>query len=137
MLITGAQFRIILVLHVIAGVVGIGVGLFESNGFPPALAEAYAELPDSWIFEGFWLSLCLFGLLFAVTIAEWIGLFLFKRWARSLACWTTVIFCLLLLFDGPVLMSSLENTCYEISNILLGAVLALAYCSPISARFER
>ena len=64
------------------------------------------------------------------------GLYRIRRWGRSLSLATTIGFSLLIPFAGPTLSSGLEDSLWELSSILWGAVLTLAYYSPVAAGFH-
>ena len=64
------------------------------------------------------------------------GLLFFKRWARPAALYSTLIGLVLFPFTGPSLSSGLANSLNEASLLLWGAVLAVAYFSPLSERFS-
>ena len=70
-----------------------------------------------------------------VSLVALVGLYFFKPWARTA---TLVLSGLLLLIApalGHVVLSGLAQGLAEIALMLWGAVLALAYFSPISERF--
>ncbi|MDO8995339.1 MAG: hypothetical protein Q7U77_01810 [Sediminibacterium sp.] len=68
-------------------------------------------------------------------LASTVGLLFFKRWARSMALYSTLIGLTLYSFFGPTLSSALASALTDASSLAWGAVLALAYYSPLSDRF--
>jgi hypothetical protein len=75
--------------------------------------------------------------LFACALAGTAGLFLFRRWGRRLSTWTSILALSTYPFLGPFLHSGWGTLCIDASMMLWGAALAMAYFSPIRARFER
>jgi hypothetical protein len=76
------------------------------------------------------------ALIFLV-IATSAGLWLFQPWARSCSLWATIITVPLLMWAGPGVSSGVGNALNYGSVVLWGAVLAVAYWSPLAVRFER
>ncbi|WP_242112124.1 hypothetical protein [Luteimonas aquatica] len=137
-------FRWLLVLHValIAGAVAAGLA---PGGYSPALADAYAQEPMGWLDGlsasaqspqvGLWLTLALVIGLAGLMLAGIVGMFLFKRWGRTLSLAITLAGLVLSAFAGPSLTSPVEGMLWEASTLAWGAILAMAYCTPLQARF--
>ena len=69
--------------------------------------------------------------------AEPIPLAMLPLWqSAALGIATTVLLMPMLWMTGPIMQTPLESALDMTSSMLYGAVLALAYWSPISARFE-
>lgn len=81
------------------------------------------------------ISLAIFLPWLIVVLASTIGLFFFKPWARTLALYSTLIGFALYLFLGPSVCSALASALTEASYLAFGAVLAVAYYSPLSTHF--
>lgn len=113
----------------------IVAGFFPT--YSDALATAYAGEPEVWLFRNTWTAVMVISPLLCAWLAGLIGLFFFKRWARSLSLALTFLGLAILVSLGPTLLSSLESSLLEASSMLWGVILALAYFSPVSARFER
>jgi hypothetical protein len=125
------KFRLLLLLSVATTLAAIGA-FFIPGGYSQELADAYANEPEPWLFRNMWLTLAVIIPLLAVGIASFIGLFFFKRWGRTASFYTTIIALGISLFCGPVLSSALESTLFEASTLSWGAILALAYFSPVA-----
>ena len=69
-------------------------------------------------------------------LAGVVGIFLFKRWGRALSLYSTALGFLLVPFIGPGVYSGLTSALDEVSFTLWGAVLAMAYFSPLAERFR-
>jgi hypothetical protein len=66
-----------------------------------------------------------------------IGLFFFQNWARYLFLFLYVLSLALAPFSGFSVKGPLESFFGEITAVLDGAILAMAYLSPLSAAFTR
>ena len=92
------------------------------------------NLPESTWARILW-ALAAIGML-AYTVAVVVGLFLFCRFARFgfvLVCALTLA---LVPFDGLVVMTPLVAALYELSLVLDGVVVAMAYLPPVRNEFE-
>jgi cell division protein FtsW (lipid II flippase) len=132
---TAQKFRALIALHLVLTLAGIGAA-FLPNSYSAALSEAYATEPMSTFIDndGFWLTLAL--TLLALWVAGIVGLWLFKRWGRTLSLYATVAALVIVPFFEPTLLSGLENALYEAAALCWGAVLALAYYSSVRERFD-
>jgi hypothetical protein len=72
----------------------------------------------------------------AASLVAFVGLYLFKRWARTANLVLAALIIVVWPAMGHVVLSGLAQGLGEIALLLWGAVLALAYFSPISERFE-
>lgn len=130
------KFRVLVVLQFVISIAAVAV-VFLPAGYSQELEAAYAAEPVTWLVDGGWLSIVVVGLFLVAWLASQIGLFLFKRWGRTLSLYFTVAEFILTPFQGPTLSSALESTLLDTSMLLWGAMLALAYFSTVSNRFER
>ena len=131
---SATRYRQLLILYFAIFLAAIALAFFP-GGYSSGLAEAYAEEPDTWLMQGTWLPLIVLSVLFVPWLVALVGLFRFKRWGRSLALYSTILSLLIYPFVGADLSSGLESALYETHATLWGAILAIAYFSPISARF--
>ena len=132
---TKNYFRVLIILHVLFIAAAIVVA-FIPDMYSAALASAYNSEPESWIITSEWLTLVIIIPLLLISIISIIGLFFFKHWGRTLSLYSTVAITVISLSLGPSVVSALESTLLEISTLIWGAVLALAYYSPISTKFD-
>ena len=130
-----SRFRWLLALYIITLLVAASVG-FLPDGYSQALADAYAQEPQSWLFEDTRVALAVTIPLLAAIVAGLVGLFRFKRWGRALSLYSTVAGLCLHLLIGPTLQSPIENVLIELCTLLWGAILALSYWSPTARRFD-
>jgi hypothetical protein len=130
------KFRLLVVLQFVISLASIAT-VFLPVGYSQELEAAYAAEPATWLTAGSGLSLVVVGLFLIAWLASQIGLVLFKRWGRTLSLYATLGEFALAPFQGPILSSALESTLLDTTMLLWGAILALAYFSTISNRFER
>ena len=131
---TDRGFRTLVLLHLIAVLASAIVGVAFPELLPESLTGAYQAAEAESILERDWGWLLVVPLALAA-LASYVGLLMFRQWGRSLALLTTVAGFALAPVSGPVVASWLESGLYDLSNTAWGAVLALAYFGPISARF--
>ena len=131
------ETRFVQILWIYVGLVLASIAAYFFSGFSAELAVAYENEPEPWLMRNVWIGAAvLLPMLFA-WIVGLVGLFFFKSWARALSLAITLLGLVLTVGLGPSLSSGLEASLLEASSILWGAILALAYFSPVSARFER
>jgi hypothetical protein len=133
---TKARFRQLLILYISLLLLAGIVVAFVPGEYSQELADTYANEPEPQIMRNIGLLLSLAIPLFVAFVAGFIGLFLFKSWGWILSLFATAASLALLLFLGPTLSSALESVLFEASSLIWGAVLALAYYSPISIHFS-
>ena len=136
MTITRRRFRLLLLAHVLTMVLALAAsfGLFGET-FSVALNMAYenetslfARQPD-FLFQAELVGLT------ALSVANIIGLYRFRHWARVLGLWMCVLAVPLTISFGPLLETGLEAALMDLSTLLWGGLLALAFYSPVSAEF--
>ncbi|ATR79065.1 hypothetical protein [Moraxella osloensis] len=132
---TDARFRKLLWLYIAVMVASLIAMFFP--GYSETLATAYANEPEPWLMQQAWIGWTVIGGFAAVALAGLIGLFYFKRWARSLSLYSTLAGYLFAPLIGSSLYSGLELALSDGSSVLWGAILALSYFSPVSQRFGR
>ncbi|XAI96780.1 hypothetical protein [Synechococcus phage Ssp-JY39] len=73
----------------------------------------------------------------ALVLVSLVALWRFARWARSLAIFTTLIGLVMLAFSGLKEVSAAAFAGYHLASYTWGAILAVAYWTPISGHFRR
>ena len=131
-----SSFRYLLTAYVVMVPCCVAASFFSVDSFSAELAAAYANEPEAWLYQYTWIFISFMAAVILATVAGVVGLFLFKGWGRSLSLYSTIAAFLLYPLLGPTLYSPLEETLYEISSLLWGAILAMAYWSPFSHRFS-
>ena len=99
-------------------------------------AAAVAE-PTSWLLEMAWFWAGVFPALMGTWLVGLVGLFRFRSWGRTLSLWSTMAALLIYPFIGSSLYWGVETALSDACSLVWGGILALAYFSPVSARFER
>jgi len=113
----------------------LAIDLLYPGLIPPALVHARDAEPLPSTYDEWWfiVTTVALGLLFVVA---WVGLALFKRWSRRLALWVSVVGLGYYPLTGATVSSGLAAGLSEVSAMLWGAALAVAYFSPLRVRFE-
>ena len=93
------------------------------------------NLPESGVARAGLLIVLISFLTYVVAVQ--VGMFLFWRFARVGYLLLTAGFVVLVSLDGLVVMTPFEAALCQLSLILDGAVLAIAYLQPISSYFEK
>ena len=78
----------------------------------------------------------LFVLYVAASLVAFVGMYFFKRWARSANLVLSALLIVVAPALGHIVLSGIAQGLGEIALLLWGAVLAMAYFSPLSERFE-
>jgi len=130
-------FRIILISGVITAIVGVVVGINLADTLPILLQDYLINVDNEDITDGeATLSLiALFSLLILLLVST-IGLWKFKRWARTLYITLTVISVLFYPTLGPVVMNAWEAMFNDLALILEGILIAMMLTGPISEKFK-
>lgn len=135
---TSTQFRALLLFSVATGLASAFIDALFPALIPEALSAAWEKEPpfDPEV-ETFWLLVALLVPWLLASVVSTVGLFFYWRWARPLALIVAVLGLAVSPLLGPGLASGWSSALLEASFLSWGAVLALAYWSPIGQRFER
>lgn len=132
-------FRILLLASPLLGIAAGTVDIVIPSLIPQELSDAQAKLETGIWDSADWGSVALLllaGVVLGVLgVSGLIGLFLFRPWGRTISVIGTGLALPVYLVLGPVLQSSWSYLLQEISMLLWGGLLALAYFSPLSVRF--
>lgn len=118
--------------------VGTSLAALASLSFPDysdGLAAAYAAEPEAWLLAGSWAANGVMGALMLACLVGLVGLFRFKAWGRTVSLYATPAALVVEACAGATLSSGVENALLGAASMLWGAVLALAYFSPVRSRF--
>jgi hypothetical protein len=130
------NFRGLILLYVLLLIADTAVSAFAPS-YSQALSDALDNEPTPALLENPWLLLPIAVPLAGAALAGIFGLFLFKPWGRLLSLLSTIGGLIVFPFFGPSLSGGIESTLWEASTLVWGAILALAYYSPVAALFER
>jgi len=130
-------FRIAVITEWVLIVLALVARVVFRQELPPLAQqyEAERQARDLTVLE----TVCLWGagLLLPVSIASSIGLLLFKRWARPLYIAVSLIFPVLLLYEGPVLAVPVSTVIDKLSLIDSGFIISLLWFSALTSEFGR
>lgn len=129
-----AVFRFIVIVSLVLPLGALGVEAMFPSLVPQGLAKAVEADPLPSALEHGWFIAVTVALVVAA-VAGAGGMLLFKRWARTLSLWSTVLFLLLYPFVGATVESGVAVSMNEASSMLWGAALAVAYFGSLRRRF--
>ncbi|NRD74134.1 hypothetical protein HQQ94_12985 [Shewanella sp. VB17] len=107
-----------------------------------ALDSAWQLLPETvdWYiyFESYpaIVAVAMFGLL-SLIVVSFIGVLLFRNWARWLYLGSAVLVSLVSLFTGPIISYAWEHVLWEIASMTNGAIMLAMFLPPISNQFNK
>jgi hypothetical protein len=128
-------FRRLILLYIVVIVASL-VAAFTPGGYSQALSDAIDNEPSTWLVETLWGLVMLVVPLAIAAVAGIYGLYQFRRWGRTLSLYSTGAGLLLYPFMGPNVSGGVETALFEASTLMWGALLALAYYSPIASEFS-
>ena len=131
------SFRRLILLYIALILADIAVAFFAPTGYSGALSEAFENEPAPALVANLGLMVAIALPISVAAIAGIIGLYLFKTWGRPLSLVSTIAGLIVYLFTGPTLYGAAEYMLWEASTLVWGAILALAYHSPVAIHFER
>lgn len=135
---TSTQFRALLLFSVSTGLASAFIDSLFPALIPDALSAAWErESPFDPDIETVWLLVALLVPWLVASVASTVGLFFYWHWARPTALIVAVLGLAVSPLLGPGLASGWSSALLEASFLSWGAVLALAYWSPIGQRFVR
>lgn len=131
-------FRAFIVASILTSLLGATLDLLVPSLIDVDLSAAYdtytSEDPTS---VALIIAMGVFALvLLVLAIASSIGMYLLKQWSRRLALWATLLSLLMYPPLGSTLSSGWAVMLVEISMMLWGAVLAMAWFSELRVHFE-
>ena len=132
-----SRFRGLLVASLILGLLGGFLDLLVPTLIPPELVAAHEAFEDSDLAMS---AAVTFGVASVVLVVGGLvslyGLWFFRRWGPQLAVGLTVLAYLVYPFLGYNLSSGIASTLTDISTLLWGIVLAMAFLPPLRERFS-
>lgn len=127
-------FRSILIASLVTSVIEVIASLSLTNTLPYELQNylAKSESTDASIGA----MLLAIVLMMAVLIVAIIGIWKFKKWARTLYVIITIIFIILSPALGPIVMNSWEAMFSYITFTLDGILLTMMFSGTVGNRFQ-
>ncbi len=138
--VTPRFFRALLLASVLIGLAASTVDWLWPALLPLEWQLLWDETPLPWMPEGdfwWWLLMLVLGACVLMLSVAAVAMCFFKPWARSLSLWGTALVMPVVVWLGPTMYSGLSGALLELSSMLWGAALALAYFSPLAQRFAR
>ena len=133
---TAFRFRLLLSLYIVVSAAALVASVYSSDLISPAIQAAIDAEPVAWDVANLPLSMSIILPLAIGSVAGLIGMFMFKPWARTFSLVFTVAGLILLPFMGTVVLSQVDYVMSELAAMVWGAILALAYYSPVSSLFS-
>lgn len=130
-------FRWLLAANLFLALLASFVDVIFPSLIPQVLWDAQAKMSETDAESdslAWWLAIGV--VLLTLAAASYLGLYLFKPWGRRLAVLTTLLAIPLYFPIGPVIQSAVSTLLLESAMIIWGAILAMAYFSPLKTRFE-
>ncbi|MDL2358233.1 MAG: hypothetical protein QFF03_23545 [Pseudomonadota bacterium] len=134
---TKTRFRALLIFYLGISSATLLAGLLNVAGYSTTLASAYAAEPNDLIDRHPWPLLAGAALLIAAALAGMVGLYRFTNWGRTVSLYVTVAALVLTPLAGPMLLNPVEGALSQAASVLSGALMAIAYFSPLSGEFSR
>jgi hypothetical protein len=130
---TPPVYRLLIAASTVLGFAGALLDVLMPSLLPAAFTAAMeAQAPlhsNAWLLVG--------GVVAVAGLAAMVGLWLFRPWAPRWALVTTALSVALFVTQGATAVSGWSTALTDLSSMLWGAVLALTFFSPLSARFAR
>jgi hypothetical protein len=138
-MITIKTFRFIIIAKAFLIIVGIIVSVFHEksiSSLPPGIrAYEFSQLTDH---KGLLFDLLFLLVFYFCIFVDYIGLYLFKPFARSLYVILYIIVAIYTITNSQfIILTHIENTLSSITSLLSGIIISLLYFSPISNYFVK
>jgi hypothetical protein len=128
--------RALIVVELASALLGIYADIALQSSLPAPLHAYLTAQSQGPLTIGGALTFAILVPMFAALVVAWVGLWLLKRWARTLYTALIVVFLVVTLFLGPVVASALAAMLYTVSSIAAGVILGLVWLSELRGRFE-
>lgn len=132
---TKRSYRLLLVLYIVLGVIGVTMDV----AFPTLIPEVYLEAQEyheaSFAYSPAVL-VSFFALIISILVSVY-GLFAFRHWAPKFALASTMLGWIFSCFLSPSVISSPAEAIFGLSDYMWGACLVLAFVPPYSHWFKR
>lgn len=130
-------FRILLLLSLLLPFLSVAAALVIPNENLDKISDYISELEAEYnrqLLSDLWMAVTA-GVVLAVVAASYVGLFMFKSWARHLFVVAFVLMIPTYFSDGVYVSTGLADLLHDISNLLSGGLIALMYTGPIKQFF--
>ena len=130
-------FRWLLAISIILTLLGLILEYTTSPLLPPAVQEVLDAEMQAEITTGDLIMLAIGLPALAVLLAGYIGLFLLKPWGRACFIFSSIAIYLITPLLGSFLMTGVAYMSYDLASVCIGAIVAMAYLSPVKDIIER
>jgi len=133
---TQKNFRILLVLRWLLVIASVVASFATENSLPPEL-QSYLERVENAPFANGEIVLAVVDgtfVVFAVVLT--VGLFRFRRWAKTLLPMSYILGLVLIPVNGPYVESGWVSMLFYLDSLVDGIILTLVYFSPLKESFE-
>ena len=130
------KFRLLIVVNWLLVVAYVVVSITTESLLPSELRSYLDAQLNAPITTSDIMLFAVVFIYFISYIAVSIGVFLFKKWAKTLLLPSIAIASILLIIGGPYIETGLASFCSYFLNLIEGIILALVYFSPIRKMFE-
>jgi hypothetical protein len=128
-------FRVLLILYPLLIIAGI-IAAFAQEAFLPEELRLYEESQIEQRLTAAMVVIIIFTLISLLAdFVGWIGMLFFWRPARWIFLVSQCMFLAVTLFFGPSVSHSITDTLEVAGSIVTGAILAMAFFSPVRERF--
>ena len=133
---TRKNFRILLVLGWLLAAAGVVLSFMTESSLPPEIQSYLQRMEDAPLAQGE-IVLGVVDITFIVFgVVLTIGLFRFKRWAKTLLPMFYALGFVLLPVNGPHVETGWASMMFYLGSFVDGLILALVYFSPLRESFE-
>jgi hypothetical protein len=133
---TRKNFRILLVLSWLLLIAGIVASFLTENSLPPELQSYLERVENAPLANGEIVLAVVDVAFFVLAVVLTVGLFRFRRWAKSLLPMSYVLGLALIPGNGPYVESGWASFLFFLGSSVDGIILALVYFSPLREFFE-
>lgn len=116
---------------------GFTISFFEENNLPPALKNYLKLENEAGLSNIETIGLCLLSVALLGFIVSSIGVYLFKRWSRSLYLWSNIFGFWTLPFLGVTITTPYSDMFGGASTFVIGMTVGLLYFSDAKEHFEK
>jgi hypothetical protein len=130
-------FRFLIVLNWVTAIAGVIVS-FATQKYLPIELMHYLEARRHQAITQFRMAVFLFDVVFLIVcIIDSIGLFLFRRWAKTLLVPLYVVAILMIPTNDVYIQTGWTKMMFSIGSVIGGMIVSLVFFSPLTEVFDR
>ena len=131
-----SQFRILLVVSLLFAIFSGAYEYMWSDPITDKVLDYAIEIEPELEGKRLVFVSVVGGFILLLTVISFVGLMLFRSWARHVYLVCLVVSLGLYPFMGVSVISGFGQLYYDASMVLSGVMLALMYCPPVAQHFE-